>query len=213
MEKQYFYETASAKMLEFDKIINQLETMASTEKAKEKIKELEPSLSEAEVKTWLKNTSEARLMLENCGTPPITALEGISGLMEMAGKGICLTAEQLEKIGTVLAAVKRLKDYLRRGKAYEISLPYYEENLDSLDDIREELYEKIRNGRVDDYASGFLKSLRDGIDRTETKMREKADGVLRSGRECMSDSFSTVRNGHICVPVKKEYKARIKGSR
>ena len=212
MEKQYFYETASAKMLEFDKIINQLKTMACTEKAKEKIKELEPSLSEAEVKTWLKNTSEARLMLENCGTPPITALEGISELMEMAGKGICLTAEQLEKIGTVLAAVKRLKDYLRRGKAYEISLPYYEENLDSLDDIREELYEKIRNGRVDDYASGFLKSLRDGIDRTETKMREKADGVLRSGRECMSDSFSTVRNGHICVPVKKEYKARIKGS-
>ena len=36
MEKQYFYETTSAKMLEFDKIINQLETMACTEKAKEK---------------------------------------------------------------------------------------------------------------------------------------------------------------------------------
>lgn len=212
MEKQYFYNTPSARMLEFDRIIGRLEEMAYTEKAKEMIRELAPDLSEAEVKAQLKNTTEARTMLENCGMPPITALEGITELLEMAGKGICLTAEQLEKIASTLTAVKRLKDYLCRGKVYDISLPYYEENLDSLEEIREELYEKIRNGRVDDYASGLLKSLREGIERTEAKMREKADSILRSGKECMSDSFSTVRNGHICVPVKKEYKFRISGS-
>lgn len=212
MEKQYFYNTPSARMLEFDRIIGRLEEMAYTEKAKEMIRELAPGLSEAEVKAQLKNTTEARTMLENCGMPPITALEGITELLEMAGKGICLTAEQLEKIASTLTAVKRLKDYLCRGKAYDISLPYYEENLDSLEEIREELYEKIRNGRVDDYASGLLMSLREGIERTEAKMREKADSILRSGKECMSDSFSTVRNGHICVPVKKEYKFRISGS-
>lgn len=212
MEKQYFYETASAKMLEFDKIISQLEDLACTEKAKEKIRNLAPGLSEAEVRVWLKNTSEARQMMENYGTPPITALEGITELMEMAEKGICLTADQLEKVAMTLTAVKRLKDYLCKGKAAEISLAYFEENLEPLEDIRKELYDKIRNGRVDDYASSLLKSLREGIDRTEAKMREKADSVLRSGRECMSDSFSTVRNGHICVPVKKEYKFRISGS-
>ena len=212
MEKQYFYNTPSARMLEFDRIIGRLEEMAYTEKAKEMIRELAPGLSEAEVKAQLKNTTEARTMLENCGMPPITALEGIMELLEMAGKGICLTAEQLEKIASTLTAVKRLKDYLCRAKAYDISLPYYEENLDSLEEIREELYEKIRNGKVDDYASGLLKSLREGIERTEAKMREKADSILRSGKECMSDSFSTVRNGHICVPVKKEYKFRISGS-
>ncbi len=212
MEKQYFYNTPSARMLEFDRIIGRLEEMAYTEKAKEMIRELAPGLSEAEVKAQLKNTTEARTMLENCGMPPITALEGITELLEMAGKGICLTAEQLEKIASTLTAVKRLKDYLCRAKAYDISLPYYEENLDSLEEIREELYEKIRNGKVDDYASGLLKSLREGIERTEAKMREKADSILRSGKECMSDSFSTVRNGHICVPVKKEYKFRISGS-
>lgn len=212
MEKKYFYETASAKMLEFGKIIDKLEEMAYTKKARERIRELAPSLSETEVKAWLKNTSEAKLMLENCGTPPITTLEGIGELVDLAGKGVCLTAEQLEKIGTSLTAVKRMKDYLGRGKAYEISLPFFEENLDSLEEIREELFEKIRNGRVDDYASGLLKSLREGIDRAEAKMREKAEGILRSNKECMSDSFCTMRNGHVCVPVKKEYKFRINGS-
>ena len=107
MEKQYFYNTPSARMLEFDRIIGRLEEMAYTEKAKEMIRELAPGLSEAEVKAQLKNTTEARTMLENCGMPPITALEGITELLEMAGKGICLTAEQLEKIASTLTAVKR----------------------------------------------------------------------------------------------------------
>ena len=38
----------------------------------------------------------------------------------------------------------------------KIGLAYYEENLDGLDDIREELGSKIRNERVDDYASKTL---------------------------------------------------------
>ncbi|MBD5393561.1 MAG: DNA mismatch repair protein MutS [Lachnospiraceae bacterium] len=207
-----FYETPSAKMLEFDKIIEQLESLAYTQKAKQQIRNLSPSLSEAEVKASLRNTTEARIMLEKCGTPPATALEGTAQLIEIARKEGCLTPGQLEEIAVTLTATRRLKDYLSRGKSYEISLPYYEENLDSLDEIREELNDKIRNGRVDDYASKLLKSLREGIERTEAKMREKADLVIRANKECMSDSFSTTRNGRICVPVKKEYKFKISGS-
>ncbi len=209
---RYFYETASAKMLEFDKIIELLEELAYTEKAKEQIRSLTPSLSEAEVKSRLRQTSEARLMLEKCGTPPLTAQEGMDELVMIAEKGGCLTPEQLEKIAVNLTAVKRLKDYLCRGKAYEIGLPYYEENLDSLEEIREEIMTKIRNGRVDDYASKLLKTLREGIDRTKAKMQEKADAMIRANKECMSDSFTTMRNGHICIPIKKEYKFRISGS-
>ena len=44
---KYFYETASAKMLEFDKIIAVLEELAYTERAKEQVRTLSPSLSEA----------------------------------------------------------------------------------------------------------------------------------------------------------------------
>ena len=151
-------------------------------------------------------------MLEKCGTPPVTTLSEIPELILIAEKGGCLTPEQLQKIAVNLTAVRRLKDYLNRGKAYDIGLPYYEENLDPLDEIREEISAKIRGDRVDDYASKLLKSLREGIDRTESRMREKADAAIRVNKECMSDSFSTTRNGHICIPVKKEYKFRVSGS-
>lgn len=71
---------------------------------------------------------------------------------------------------------------------------------------------QIRSGEVDDGASKLLKSLRSEIERTKERMREKADLVMRANKECMSDSFSTVRNGHICIPVKKEYKFKIGGT-
>ena len=212
MKEQYFYETPSARMLQFDDMIKQLEELAYTEGAKKKLKELKPSLSETEVKTALKNTSEAKLMLEKCGTPPIVSSEGIRELMITAEKGGCLLPEQLELVAVNLTAVRRLKDYLARGKSYNLGIAYYDENLEPLDEIREEISQKIRNGRVDDYASKLLRDLRDDIQRTEAKMREKADGVIRANKECMSDSFSTIRGGHICIPVKKEYKFRISGS-
>lgn len=212
MREKYYYETASAGMLEFEKIIQRLEESVYSEGAKEKVRNLAPMLKETEVKARLKETTEARLLIEKCGNPPLTDQEGIESYMEAAQRGECLSPEQLEKIAINLTAVRRLKDYLCRGKSYELSLPYYEENLDALDEVREELNDKIRGGRVDDYASKLLKSLREGIDRQEAKMREKADSVIRANKECMSDSFSTIRNGRICVPVKKEYKFRISGS-
>lgn len=208
----YFYETASARMLEFDQIISKLEEHACTQKAKERILRLSPGLVETEVKAWLRDTTQAKEMIEKCGTPPLTALSGIEELVDVAQKGGCLTPEELTRVEMYLTAVKRMKDYLCRGTQYGIGLAYYEENLDSLDEVRKEFGDKIRNGKVDDYASKLLRSLREGISRKEAGMREKADSMIRSHKECMSDSFSTMRNGRVCVPVKKEYKFKISGA-
>ena len=111
-----------------------------------------------------------------------------------------------------LVAVMRLKNYLSRCKQWEISLAYYDENLDCLDNLKETIRMQIRNGRIDDNASKDLKSLRDEIERNERCMREKVDAVIRANKESLSDNFSTLRNGHICIPVKKEYKYKIKGN-
>jgi len=202
----------SENILEFYKIKEKLAAYACTKKAKEQAMNLEPSVIENEVRGRLRETTEAKKMLEQCGNPPLTALDGMDELLEIASIGGCLMPEQLEKIAITLTAVRRMKDYLIRCKHLEIGLAYYEENLDSLDDIYEEISGKIRGGRVDDYASKQLKNLRDAIEKTDAKMHEKADAVMRSQKECVSDSFSTMRNGHICIPVKKDYKYKVPGT-
>lgn len=205
-------EMETDKILEFDKIKEMWKTLAMTDSAKEEIEKTAPCMSERELKTKLRETTEAKLLIEKIGNPPLVSLEGITENIAAAEKGDCLSPDRLEETEKALVAVMRLKEYLERGKQYEISMAYYEENLDCLPSVREEIRMQIRNGRVDDGASKLLKTLCSEITRTEDKMKEKADSVMRSNKECMSDSFSTFRNGRLCIPVKKEYKFKIPGS-
>lgn len=199
-------------MIEFDKVKELWAEFALTESAKKKIAEMTPYMSQSELEARLRDTTEARLLAEKLGNPPLVTLAGMQEIITIAKRGDCLTASQLEEVEKALVAVKRLKEYLCRGKQFEISLPYYEENLEALEEVREMILMQIRNGAVDDNASKLLKNIRADIERAENKMKERADSILRANKDCMSDSFSTYRNGHLCLPVKKECKFRISGS-
>lgn len=198
--------------LEFYKIRELLAANAHTGWAKEQLSKLEPFLSENELRHSLRETTEAREILDQAGTPPLTALEDMDKILITAGQGACLTPEQLEYVARNLTAVRRLKDYLCRCKSLEIGLAFYETDLNSLEEIQEEIHQKIRNGRVDDYASKLLKDLRQEIQQADAKMRAKADSILKNQKECFSDSYVTMRSGRVCLPVKKDYKFRISGS-
>lgn len=198
--------------LEFHEIKRKLIEFAHTECAKQKIQELVPYLSQAKAEAALRDTTEGKKIIEIWGNPPADTLQGVWEWMQTAKMGGCLEPEELESIGNTLTAVKRMKDYLNRSKGHEISLSYYEENLESMENIRGEISSKIRHGKVDDHASPLLENLRRNIIVLEEKMRAKAEQTIRVGKSYMADNFITVRSGHVCVPVKKEYKNKIQGT-
>lgn len=200
------------KMLEFDKIKEKWSELALTDAAKEKIGAAKFYLSEGELRRELRDTTDARSMIELLGNPPLQNVGEIKEILLAADKGECLTPYQLERVEKILAAVRRLKDYLSRAASSGNQLGFYGENLDALGELKEEISRQIRNGAVDDYASKELSQIRSRIDVCGEKMRQKAEQVMRSNKECMADSFCTMRNGRVCVPVKKEYKFRISGS-
>lgn len=198
-------------VLEFAKIKEKWLELCCTEDAKKKIADIKFFLAENDLRKNLKDTTDARNLIENCGTPPLASVDEAKEITAQAQKEICLTPHQLERIEKMLVAVSRLKNYLNCGKQYENSLAYYELNLDAVDELREEIARQIRGGAVDDYASKILQQLRAEIVRTEEKMKQKAEQAMRSNKDCMADSFCTMRNGHVCIPVKKEYKWKISG--
>lgn len=200
------------RQIEFDKIKEIWMDLTMTEQARENIKELTIFLSEGELKKQLKDTTHSRDMIEKLGMPPLQNVKEMKEILMTAEKGDCLTPYQLERVEKILASVRRLKDYLERGKAYENPLGFYEENLDALDELREEISSQIRSGTVDDYASKELQQLRNQMAKTEEQMRQKAEQVMRSQKECMADHYCTLRNGRICVPVKKECRMKVAGS-
>ena len=198
--------------IEFDKIKELWAELALTDDAKEKIREATWCLSETELRMLLKETTDARDMIEKLGTPPLQNVSDIKEVIQIVEKGQCLTPYQLERVEKVLAAIRRLKDYLARGKQYENSLAYYDENLEPLSELADEIVAKIRNGAVDDYASKELLLIRGKVIKCEEQMKQKAEQVMRAHKECMAENFYTTRNGRICLPIKKEYKLKVTGS-
>ena len=199
-------------ILEFNRIIEKLEELALTEGAKEQIRNLTPGLKEAEVRKNLRDTTQARIILDRMGQPPAVAMNGMTAIFKSVTQEGILMPEDLESVGTMLTGVKRYKDFLNRCKYLELSLPYYEENLNPLESLAKELFESIRNKRVDDSASKYLRNVRQEIVRMEEKLRTKAESMLRTNKKFFSDSYITIRNGKVCLPVKKEYKPAVPGS-
>ncbi len=146
------------KTLEFDVIIDQLKNYCLTEQAKENFDNLTPYLSETEVIAALRETSEARKILDNMGNPPLVSMKDVDKFLITAKQGGMLLPEQLDYMGIVLTSIRRMKDFLNRSKILEISLPYYEENLNSLDELKEEIQRCIRSNQVDDYATTEISS-------------------------------------------------------
>ncbi len=200
------------RQIEFDKIKEMWMKLAVTEEARERIRKISVFLSESELRKHLRDTTDSRNFIEKLGTPPLQNITEIKEIMDAAKKGDCLTPYQLERVEKILVSVKRLKDYLERGKDYGNSLAYYEENLDAAEELREEISRQIRGGAVDDYASRELCQLRGRIAKCEAQMREKAEQTLHVYKQYMADSYCTIRSGRICIPVKKEYRAKIAGS-
>lgn len=200
------------KQIEFDKIKELWKNLCVTDKAKEQIDKKSFYLSERELRKQLKDTTDSRTMLEKLGMPPLPNVEEIKEILMAAEKGDCLTPFQLERVEKMLAAVRRLRDYLKRGKIYENAIAYYDENLDAAEDLREEISRQIRGGEEDDYASKELFQIRNQIVKCEEQMKQKAEQILRSHKEYMADNYCTLRNGRLCLPVKKEYKLKINGS-
>ena len=95
---------------------------------------------------------------------------------------------------------------------YDNPLAYYEENLDALEELRGDISRQIRGSMVDDAASKELGQIRSQIVKCEEQMKQKAEQIMRSNKESMADHYCTLRNGRICVPVKKECRLKISGS-
>lgn len=202
----------SLEMIGYEYIMMQLKQCALTNAAKEKLNGLMPYVSVGELKKNMSETSQARRMIDLAGTPPIPVMEGIEGYLHKAESAELLLPEELEAVSMFLSAVERLMSYLKRGEERQISIAFYRENLCMPTELKEEIDRCIRGGRVDDYASSYLKDLRRQIASLLEKLTEKAERALKANKAYVSDSFVVKRNGRLCIPVKKEYKGKVQGT-
>lgn len=198
--------------LGYYQVLERLKGYAFSESARKQIDQMQPLLSELELKKHLDDTSQARKMTELYGTPPLPAMDRIDEYIKKAAREALLLPEELEELCLFLNSVSRLKAYLEKGEEQQIGLAFYNRNLEALDDLKEEIRRCIRNGKIDDYASPYLKDIRKQIVLLTEKIGDKAEKALRANQAYLSDSFVVRRNGRYCIPVRKKCRNMVSGS-
>ncbi len=200
------------KTLEFDKILDMLTGHAVSEKASERIRNLEPYMSEAEVSRHLNETTEARRIIEQYGTPPLSPMTYLDKILACLGKGIMLLPEQLGSIAQFLTACRRMRTYLKKAEASAAAVALYGNSIYELGELEDEINRTVRGNQVDDRASPQLADIRRKIANAGEQIRSKLDSLLRNNKAWFSESFISTRNGHYTLPVKKEYRNQVNGT-
>ncbi len=200
------------KTLEFDQILNMLSENALSDAAKTRCLALAPSLKQAEVRRWMDETTQARRILEQAGTPPLSPMVELQKVLSLVQADAMLLPEQLEQVLAFLTACRRLRAYLKRAESTESALAWYGTAIDPLEEIERELLRCIRSGALEDHASDALCDIRRRQLAATDQIKAKLEALLRKNKGWFSESFISVRGGRYTLPVKREHKNDVTGT-
>ncbi|MEH7158649.1 endonuclease MutS2 [Neobacillus drentensis] len=199
--------------LEFQQIKETLAKFALTKEGREKIDCLTPSTNKKQIEAWLDEVSEAVEILRKSASVPVHGLDGMDALLTNMNKGVALRADQLAKLYDFLDCCGKMRRYMKDKVYYAPRVSSYVDGIDELPELANEIIRCIRNGRVDDYASKELLKVRKQIAIQEERLKEKTLQLIRSNKYkiYLQENVISQRNGRYVIPIKKEYRNKIKG--
>lgn len=201
-------------VLEFNKVLEQIESYALSEAARNRIRNLQPSTNLDQIQIWMEETSQARKMVDANASVPLAAMETIEEVMNKLGKAVVLSPDELKEIEALLEAVKKMRRYMNTMEYVAAGLSAYAASMFELADLREEISRCIFGGRVDDRASSDLHRVRRKIMITRERVREKLQEILRSPNYAgmLQEAVISERNGRYVIPIKRQHRKSFPGS-
>ncbi|WP_409250934.1 endonuclease MutS2 [Bacillus sp. SCS-153A] len=202
------------KQLEFHQIKEEISNYALTDSGKKLVRSLSPSLNKKQIEAWLDEVTEAVEILKVSESIPIHALDGIENIIKQMNKGTALRPEQFQKLMLFLECCNKLKRYMKDKEFIAPRVSSYVYSIEELPGLYDEIQRCIRNGRVDDYATKELLKVRKQISIQEERLKEKVAHILKSTKykAYIQEAIVSQRGDRYVIPVKKEYRGKIKGA-
>ena len=217
---------SNLKKLEFNRILEILESYCKTYIGKNICSNILPSDNTDDVKKLLHETSEAYDLIIKYGNLPIDEIEDITPYLKNLESYIPLNAKALLEIAKILRVSGNLKDYFHNSDIYQM----YQDgtNIEELHSVlfkqfeslysNPGIYQEITKAILDenniaDEASKTLSSLRRNRRRLESGIKEKLNSFIHSSSysKYIMEPIITIRNDRYVIPVKIEYKENING--
>ena len=202
------------KTLEYTKIIAQLEEFAASEPGKKLCRELVPSTSLEEIRTWQAHTTDAVSRIRMKGSLSFAGTKDVGGSLKRLDIGSSLNIPELLALSSLLTAAARAKAYGRHEsdeEAFDSLEPYFA-GLEPLTPLNNEIKRCIiSEDEVADEASPGLSHVRRSMKNIASRIHNQMNALLNSNRSYLQDGVITMRDGRYCLPVKAEYKNQVAG--
>ena len=200
--------------LELNKVLAQCANFAVLSSAKQMIAEEVPSSELKEVRERLARTQEADILLFRFGASGVEYFDDVTDLLSRAEKGSTLSCAELMQVNALNRSARIAQTSVFSFAGEEIifikadcARLYYDARLE--DDIN---FAILSDGEINDHASEKLFDIRTKIKSLNARIRSKLTEYITGPTAAyLQDATVTMRNDRFVIPVKAEYKNRVRG--
>ncbi|MED1265213.1 endonuclease MutS2 [Bacillus mycoides] len=200
------------RVLEYNKVKEQLLEHTASSLGRDKVKNLVPSTDFEEIVELQETTDEAAKVIRLKGHVPLGGISDIRSNIKRAKIGSMLSPHELIEIASTMYGSRQMKRFIDDMIDNGVELPILETHVAQIVSLYD-LEKKITNcigdgGEVVDSASDKLRGIRNQIRTAESRIREKLENMTRSSnaQKMLSDAIVTIRNERYVIPVKQEYR-------
>jgi DNA mismatch repair protein MutS2 len=204
------------KILEFDKIIEQLATHADSEPGRALCRKITPQTDLSQIRLYQSQTKDAVSRLLKNGSTSFGSNKDVRYICKHLSIGGQLNAEELLLLAGLLENTARVKQYGRiehNEESDRDSLTEFFDTLEPLTSLSTEVRRCILSPEeFADDASPNLKEIRRKINNTGEKIHSQLTSMVNGSlRSYLMDAVITMRDNRYCLPVKAEYKGQVPG--
>ncbi len=203
------------KALEFNKILDSVATYASSEPAREAVREIRPMRELSYVNELLQEVYEADKIAFEYATNLSFAFDNIDFVLEKASVMSVLTMGELLRVARMLRVARSVKSIIAKVPDDNLKLIKGIANSIYTDKSLEEDIDNaiISDTEMHDRASDELRSIRMRIKKTGEQIKSKLYSYLTSPTysKYLQDNIVTVRGDRYVIPVRAECKSAIPG--
>ncbi len=204
----------SIRTLELPRVLQLLSDQAVSPEAKELALAVRPETDYEDVLRLLDQTDGARAMIVLRGAPGFSGVKPVKELLDRADRGGSLNIPELIRIGDLLYAARRAKEYFNADETEPTALDQIFLSIHGNRFLEDKIRRCISDeNTVADAASPELADIRRHMRAALAKSRQILQKIISSPSysKVLQDSIITQRDGRFVVPVKADQKGSLPG--
>ena len=201
-------------VLELHKILDRLASFTTFSAGADLARELFPTTSLDEARQWQQETSEARMMFENRVNTSLGGARDVRDVVMTATRGILIEPSVLLDIRHTLRRATTIKRTIGRMKGQYPLLAEVADEVDECTQVQMEIERVLDdNAEIRDTASPQLAIIRRDLKIAFDRLQTKLQRIISSSANhpYLQEQLITTRNGRYVIPLKADYKGKIRG--